>query len=67
MKCTITFEGDYYEEKDFFTTALNARTLLSKLHEADCLVRRRLKNAEVEDEEQFLQELLNELYIGDLD
>jgi hypothetical protein len=68
MKQTITFEGDFYEDREEMKIILHSSDMYSSLWDARNKIRNRTKYENItEQEEKFLEELSEILYIEGLD
>lgn len=66
MKTTITFEGEYYEDRQDLLMFMHAVDYSVAISEALSAIRNRFKNYEVSDEEEkFLEHLQEILYVKD--
>jgi len=69
MSVQISFNGDLFEDMDSLKTVIHSFDMLSSIHSSRKRIRQRLKYAEniAEEEENFLEELLEILYVEGVD
>lgn len=66
MKWTLSFEGDYSEDKEEMMSLASHHLYVIANHNAKESIRQRIKNKEIsEEEENFLEDLRNTLWVSE--